>query len=194
MTKSCTLCRDPRRNEIDKRLLNMEISKESFRQLSSTYLIHESSLRRHKKNCLGPELIKVQQAVKEAKAEALAEVKAKAKAKTVADIGSEAKVGMAARLENASCFLDQIKEVRTKAANLLDQAEASMDLKAAGTFLKELREQIRLMAELEGKLAAQPQVTIINNPEWIEIRTIILQSLDPYPEAKEAMIVAIHGR
>ena len=67
-------------------------------------------------------------------------------------------------------------------------------MKAAGTFLRELREQIRLMAELEGKISQQPQVTIINNPEWIELRTVIIQALDPYPEAKEALVNAIRGR
>jgi len=44
---------------------------------------------------------------------------------------------------------------------------------------------------LEGRLAAQPQVTIINHPEWVELRTVIIQALDDFPEAKEAVIDAI---
>ena len=48
------------------------------------------------------------------------------------------------------------------------------------------------MAELEGKISQQPQVTIINNPEWIELRTVIIQALDDFPEAKKAVVRAIH--
>jgi hypothetical protein len=58
----------------------------------------------------------------------------------------------------------------------------------------ELREQRKLLAELEGKLATEPQITIINNPEWIELRTLIVVALDPFPEAKEAVANAIRGR
>jgi hypothetical protein len=57
--------------------------------------------------------------------------------------------------------------------------------------LKEFREYVRLMAELSGKLAAQPQITIINHPQWIELRTVIIEALDPYPDAKAAVVRAI---
>jgi hypothetical protein len=57
--------------------------------------------------------------------------------------------------------------------------------------LKEFREYVRLMAELSGKLAAQPQITIINNPQWVELRTLIITALEPYPEAREAVVHAI---
>jgi len=52
----------------------------------------------------------------------------------------------------------------------------------------------RLMAELEGKISSQPQITIINNPEWVELRTVIITALDPYPQAREAVVNAIRGR
>jgi lysyl-tRNA synthetase class I len=134
-----------------------------------------------------PELSEVQQAKDEAKRNALEKIKAKARD----EAGEDAKEDLAARLENAANFLDQLKEVRHKAADLLDRAEKAGDLKASGVFLRELREQIRLWAELEGKLAAQPQVNILVNSEWIELRALIIKALDPYPEAKEAVVNAI---
>jgi hypothetical protein len=57
-----------------------------------------------------------------------------------------------------------------------------------------VREQIKLLAELEGKISSQPQITIINHPEWIELRTVIIQALDDFPEAKGAVINAIRNR
>ena len=131
--------------------------------------------------------------MEQARIEALEEARRQEIEEVKDEVASAAKEGMAARLENAASFIDQLKEVRAKAANLLDQAEASQDMRAAGTFLKELREQIRLMAELEGRIASQPQITIINNPEWVELRTVIIAALEPYPEAKEAVVHAIRG-
>ena len=194
MPRHCGPCEDNGRIELDRRLLNMELSGESFRTISLDTGYSESALKRHKSNHLGQDVQDIRAVMQQARIEALEEAKAREKEEIKEDIVAEARETTAARLENAASFIDQLREVRDKAANLLDQAEASDDLRAAGTFLKELREQIRLMAELEGRLAAQPQITIINNPEWVEVRSLIITALDPFPQAKEAVVHAIRGR
>ena len=91
-------------------------------------------------------------------------------------------------------FLSEIEEVKNRALRLLDKAENAQDTRVYGPpsqYLKEFREYVRLMAELSGKLAAQPQITIINHPQWIELRTVIIEALDPYPDAKAAVVRAI---
>lgn len=98
---------------------------------------------------------------------------------------------------NADSLLDQLKEIREKALSLLDKAEQAGNTKIYGppsAYLKEIREQIKLMAELEGRLASQPQINITVNAEWIELRTLIVTALDPYPQAKEAVVNAIRSR
>jgi len=172
----------------------MELSGESFRTISLDTGYSESALKRHKSNHLGQDLQDIRAVMQQARIEALEEAKAREREEVKGEIAAEARETTAARLENAASFIDQLREVRDKAANLLDQAEASDDLRAAGIFLKELREQIRLMAELEGKISNQPQITIINSPEWVELRTVIIQALDGYPEAREAVVHAIRGR
>jgi transcriptional regulator of heat shock response len=169
----------------------MEISGETFRTISQEFGYSEYALRRHKGSHLILDLSEAKQAIEQAKAEAKEKKLDEAKAAMLEDVKEKATSQMAARLENCASFLDQLREVRAHAANLLDQAEASQDMRAAGTFLKELREQIKLMAELEGRLASQPQITIINNPEWVELRTVIIAALEPHPEAREAVVHAI---
>lgn len=194
MARPCGPCQDKLRNELDRRLLEMDLTGETYRSISQDCPYSEDALRRHKTNHIIADVGDVREAMIRAREAALEEARLR-ELETVRDeVVAEAKEGMAARLENAASFIDQLREVRDKAAALLDQAEASSDLRAAGTFLKELREQIRLMAELEGKISNQPQITIINNPEWVELRTVIIQALDPYPQAKEAVVHAIRGR
>ena len=192
MARPCGPCQDKRRIELDRRLLEKDLTGESFRRIVDDFGYSETALRRHLENHIAADVGDVKAIMERARLEALEEARRRETEEVKDEVASAAKEGMAARLENAASFIDQLKEVRAKAANLLDLAEASQDMRAAGTFLKELREQIRLMAELEGRLASQPQITIINNPEWVELRTVI-SALEPYPEAREAVVHAIRG-
>ena len=97
-------------------------------------------------------------------------------------------------IAKADVLLVQLEEIREKTLSLLDKAEQAADTRVYGApvaYLREVREQIKLLAELEGRLASQPQITIINNPQWIVLRTQIIGALEPYPEAREAVIHAI---
>jgi hypothetical protein len=98
---------------------------------------------------------------------------------------------------NGDSLLDELKKARARTFSLLDKAEAAADTRVYGApvaYLREVREQIKLLAELEGRLASQPQITIINSPEWVSLRTVIIQALDGFPDAKAAVVIAIHGR
>ncbi len=100
----------------------------------------------------------------------------------------------AKEITDADKLLSEIEEVKNRALRLLDKAENAQDTRVYGPpsqYLKEFREYVRLMAELSGKLAARPQITIINHPQWIELRTVIIEALDPYPDAKAAVVRAI---
>ena len=194
MARPCGPCQDERRNELDRRLLEMDLTGETYRSISQDCPYSEDALRRHKTNHIIADVGGVRDAMIQAREAALEEARPR-ELETVRDgVVAEAKEGMAARLETCATFLDQLQAVRDKAANLLDQAEASDDLRAAGTFLKELREQIRLMAELEGRIASQPQITLITSPAWGDVRSLVINALEPYPEAREAVVHAIRGR
>ena len=98
---------------------------------------------------------------------------------------------------NGDTLLDQLKEARTRTLSLLDKAEDAQDTKVYGPpvgYLREIREQLKFIAELEGRIAAQPQVNIMVSAEWVEVRTQILVALDPYPEARQAGANALHNR
>jgi hypothetical protein len=91
-------------------------------------------------------------------------------------------------------LLNQLKEARARTLSILDKAEAAENTKAFGapvSYLREVREQLRFIAELEGRIAAQPTINLTINAEWIEMRTLIVNALDEFPEAKERVLRAI---
>ena len=139
-------------------------SQEKLADISREFAVSEDALRRHKDKCI------------------IAALSATPNTKDVI---------------NGDNLLAQLQEARSKAIELLDMAIAAGDTKVYGppsSYLSEIRQQIKLWAELEGRLASQPQITIINNPEWVELRTVIIQALDDFPQEKEAVVNAIRGR
>ena len=53
---------------------------------------------------------------------------------------------------------------------------------------------MELLAKVEGQLKDTPQINITLSAEWIELRTIMLTALDPFPEAKLAVANALHEK
>lgn len=96
-------------------------------------------------------------------------------------------------IAKADVLLVQLGEICEKTLSLLDKAEQAADTRIYGApvaYLREVREQFKLIAELEGRLAAQPQITlqqvsIYHSPEWSRVGDILAQVLAPYPELRQ---------
>jgi hypothetical protein len=93
---------------------------------------------------------------------------------------------------NADNLLDQIVYYEAEARRFKELAESQGDLELALKSVDRALKCLDLFARVRGIIQEQPQVTIINNPEWVELRTLIITALEPYPEAREAVVHAIH--
>ena len=96
-----------------------------------------------------------------------------------------------AELAKSEDILKEITEHHKEAVRLKGLAEKDGDLKTALLGLDKALKCLELIAKIQGQIQTQPPITIINNPEWVELRTVILTALDPYPQAREAVINAI---
>jgi hypothetical protein len=178
MARTCGPCGDVRRNELDRRLLEKELTGESFRRISEDFGYSETSLRRHLSEHLSISLASVHEAMDQAREEALAKVKAE----ELKAIINEAKEGIVCRLEACSNFFDQLKILRERAGVALEVAESTADTKVVLQAIRELRETIRIWAELEGKLQAQQinvTVDIYHSLEWQEVGRALAEILGP---------------
>ena len=79
-----------------------------------------------------------------------------------------------------------VRELRDEAR---DEGNIELALKAVDRALK----CIEIYAKVRGLIQEGPQVNILINPEWIELRTLIIKALEPYPQAREAVVHAIRG-
>ena len=97
----------------------------------------------------------------------------------------------AREIAKADSLLDQVTELRDKALSILTKAEKAGDLRTALQGIKEARGCLELLARLQGELQEQTTVNILINPQWITLRTVILEALDRYPEARQAVARAL---
>lgn len=93
----------------------------------------------------------------------------------------------AADVAIADDLLQQIKALRNKAISILQKAEEAGDYRTALMGIREARGCVETLLEVEGELDRRGVVNVVVNPEWIEIRTILLAALKPYPEAAQAV-------
>ena len=97
----------------------------------------------------------------------------------------------AQEVAQADNLLEQVQSLQSRALSILAKAEASGDLRTALQGIREARSCLELLAKLQGELQQEGTVNITLAPEWLELRTVILQSLEPWPEARLAIAQAV---
>lgn len=96
-----------------------------------------------------------------------------------------------AEVAQADTLLDQLRRLQASTMEILKRNNGADD-RLALSAIREARGNLDLIGRLLGELDESPKVAVlINNPEWVNIRGVILQALDGYPEAKEAVVNAL---
>jgi transposase-like protein len=92
----------------------------------------------------------------------------------------------------ADALLDRVEALIAEAEGLLTYGKDEKQAKAWASGISELRKCLELLARVSG-LDERPQINFTTLPEWIEIRTVILTAVEPYPELRGKVIDAING-
>lgn len=87
--------------------------------------------------------------------------------------------------------LAEVRALKTRALGILEEAQKAGDLKTALLGIREARGCLELCMKAEGQIDKQPQVNILLNPEWIELKAVIIAALRPYPDALGAVRNAV---
>ena len=99
----------------------------------------------------------------------------------------------AAEVVEADNLLHQVGDLQRRALAILDKAEETGELRTALSAIREARGNLELLAKLLGELDDRPTVNVLISPEWLELRTVIIGALEPYTDARGAVLRAIEG-
>ena len=95
-----------------------------------------------------------------------------------------------------SSVMERVRDMEARADKLYRDSVKGNDRLNAIRALKELREIVQLCAKLTGELNTQQQVIhqhLHVTPEWTRLRAVMLQALQPYPEARAALVAALES-
>src|SRR5215208_4827709 len=104
----------------------------------------------------------------------------------------------AERAARADSLLDRIEVLQCRTLAILEATEETGDHRTALAAIREARGNLELIGEVTRELNRAPTLNLSLHPEYVEARTLIVEALDPYPQAKEAIVRALesggHGR
>jgi len=101
------------------------------------------------------------------------------------------KARQAEEVTQATDLLAMVTARDERAMALLDKAEASGDLRAAGSLLRVSLVSLELLAKLRGEIDERAVVNLVLAPQWVSFRATLLQALWAYPEARQAAAAAL---
>ena len=94
---------------------------------------------------------------------------------------------------HADALLDQVRNLQARTLAILEAAEGSNQHRTALSAIREARSNLELLAKLLGELDERPTVNIALSSEWLELRGVVVGALEPYSEARGAVLRAIEG-
>lgn len=102
-----------------------------------------------------------------------------------------AKAQDAKDVADADDLLAQIKALRNRSIGILQKAEQAGDYRTALMGIREARGCVETLMEVEGELDRRGVVNVVINPQWVELRTVIIGALEGHPEALRAVSGAL---
>lgn len=217
MSRTCSVCSHAKRAEIEAALL----AGESFRHIAAQYAVSTSALQRHKASHLPAHLARAQDAADVAQADdVMAQLRLLFKRvnllfdacdRWLRDADNPEQYDIGARAEDIDVTYwepganGKPAKKKAKLSTLLQQVQgqrAGFALELVETKHADPRElvlktaarlqgQLELLGKLLGELDERPTVNVLVLPEWAAIRGAMVKALRPYPEARQAVAVAL---
>lgn len=104
-----------------------------------------------------------------------------------------AKAQEAQEVANGDRLLAQVIDLQKQALEILEATKQGKDYRTSLSAIAQARACLELQAKLLGELQENTVVNVLVSPAWITVRTVLLQALEPYPEARVAVARALEA-
>ena len=91
----------------------------------------------------------------------------------------------------ARSLTEEAQQATRACKQILEEARDRNDPALSLRALAQLTRQISLLEKLEASVKAAQTVDLRNVPEWMAVRDAIVRALEPYPEARAAVVQAL---
>jgi hypothetical protein len=99
----------------------------------------------------------------------------------------------AERAARADTLLDRIEVLHSRTMAILEAVEGTDEHGTALAAIREARRNLALVGEVTRELDRAGTISVALNPEWLEIRGVIIAALEPHPAARDSVLRALEG-
>ena len=99
----------------------------------------------------------------------------------------------AERAARADTLLDRIEALHSRTMAILEAVEGTDEHSTALAAIREARRNLELVGEVSRELDRVATIKVALNPEWLEIRGVIIAALEPHPTARDSVLRALEG-
>ena len=99
----------------------------------------------------------------------------------------------AERAARADTLLDRIEALHSRTRAILEAVEGTDEHGTALAAIREARRNHELVGEVTRELDRAGSINVALNPEWLEIRGVIIAALEPHPAARDSVLRALEG-
>lgn len=103
------------------------------------------------------------------------------------------KASRALEVADADALLEKVEDLYAEAITVLEAGKGEADHRLVLAAIDRAGKQLETLGELRGELNRQPTVNLHMSSEWLELRTVIVQALEPHSEARESVLRAIRS-
>lgn len=96
-------------------------------------------------------------------------------------------------IAEADTLKSELEYVKSDVERLKIKAEADDDYRIALAACDRALKALELQAKIAQLIAEAPQINVTLSPEWLEIRGLIVQALEPHSEARRAVLRALEA-
>lgn len=164
MPRHCSVCTHPKLSDIDAQLAG---SAKSVAWIARRHKLTTAALRRHKANHLTPAVKRV--AIEQR------------------------------REDSAGGIMPRIERLAAQLHRILDRAEERGSIVGAAAVAREIRQGLETIGRVTGELNDRAQISVatidvFHDRDYINVRTAIIEALEPYPEARLAVGEALRRK
>jgi len=94
-------------------------------------------------------------------------------------------------MQEADELVNRIDDLYQQAYEILKEARTQQKFSQAVMAIKEARSSLELLAKISGDLKSGTQVNLTYSPQWTELRAVLVDTLEPYPEVATKVVHAL---
>ncbi len=94
---------------------------------------------------------------------------------------------------DAASILAKIRDLEEETLEQLQGAKDDEDRRYTLAAIREQRGNLELVARVAKLISDAPVVNVLTNPQWVEVRTVVLQALEAHPAARNDVVRALKG-